>query len=1166
MSEGRANQRRRRLRLTYASHCNETYQGIRWFQRYQFCKMTLVRWQILTFVGLVTCAGSLLSQSAPIAITDTPPDGTVGLAYSFQFTASEAVGVGGTGQYTWQWFPLSPGAIRGHAVSQIPPGLTLNSGGLVTGPPTQAGSFAVTVQVTDSNNPELFTFQNFTITVAVCTPSFITTSVLSSGDVGVAYSQAVNVTGCTAPYSFSLPSGGNIPNVLPPGLSLGQSGTAAVITGTPTTANANPYTFTLMVKESYGGTASAPFSLTVNPPLALGATSPLPTATVGQPYSQSLMPAGGTTPYYSITWDKPVPDMTLDSPGALIHGTPTSKDIGQYQFTATLTDNILAQVQKTFQLSIVPSQPLLQVSPLSLDFSAVAGGDTPPAQAISVAPATAASSTFTVLTDAGQVNTKPPFTLAVTPSSGTAPAQLIVSADQTGLQAGKTSGRIRILDQINNETDVTVNLTVTAPSTPLQVVPSMLHFAARSQAPGTLEQDLAITGTGGPIGFSITAVKGSSWITSLTPASGQTVRNSAALVRVLVNTQGLTVGSYNDTIHISYTGGSVDVPISLFVASSGPILGLNVTGLRYQAQQGGVFSNPQTVKILNLGDPSATVNWTATLVSGSDTVALGASSGIATTSSPGLLPINLAPNATQLSPGGHYALISISDPNALNSPVYLVVVLDLAASGSTALPDPNPAGLFFVVAASGAASASQNVTVNTSSAQAVAFQVASSTADGGKWLVVNPASGQTSGATPGTFGVSVNPANLTAGIYSGKASVSIGGAVRTVNVTVVVLPAGSTVGTTGANAEPAALEAHPRAGTTCTPSKLALTETGLVNNFSIPAGWPATLIVQLNDDCANAVANGSVIASFSNGDSPVSLASNGQGASYSATWQPGTSSSQMLVTLNATAGTLAPASMQLAGGIAQNLALVPSLAAGGTLNNVNPVVGAPLAPGTIAQVYGANLASSSVSPGVIPVPTTFNGTFALVGPMQVPLYFLSNGQLDIQIPSELAANQQYPIVASVNGALTVPDLITVVPDTPGVVSYLDGAPPNVQEGAHIIAQHNADYSLVNDANPAKAGEYVTMYLVGMGATNPAVASGTAAPSGPLAQLVDQPTLTVGGQVVSGGNIAFAGLTPGSVGLYQITFQVPSGLSAPDADVVVTQNGRSSNTTKLPVGQ
>ena len=43
----------------------------------------------------------------------------------------------------------------------------------------------------------------------------------------------------------------------------------------------------------------------------------------------------------------------------------------------------------------------------------------------------------------------------------------------------------------------------------------------------------------------------------------------------------------------------------------------------------------------------------------------------------------------------------------------------------------------------------------------------------------------------------------------------------------------------------------------------------------------------------------------------------------------------------------------------------------------------------------------------------------------------------------------------------------------------------------------------------------------------------------------------------------AGLTPGSAGLYQITFQMPSSLSSNQVDLLVMQNGRSANPTKLP---
>ena len=229
------------------------------------------------------------------------------------------------------------------------------------------------------------------------------------------------------------------------------------------------------------------------------------------------------------------------------------------------------------------------------------------------------------------------------------------------------------------------------------------------------------------------------------------------------------------------------------------------------------------------------------------------------------------------------------------------------------------------------------------------------------------------------------------------------------------------------------------------------------------------MIVQLNNDCASPVTNGNVVASFSNGDAPLNLAGDTLG-NYSATWQPGAVNANMVVTLNATAGTLQPATAKLYGGIAPNQTPPPTLAPGGTLNNLNPVVGAPLSPGTIAQVYGTGLAPAAVSTGAAPLPTSFHNTFALVGPTQAPLYSLSSGQINIQIPYEATANQQIPIVLSVNNALTLPLMLNMVAATPGVLSADDGpTPPSVQNGAHIIAQHSADGTSGNQRQSRQAG-------------------------------------------------------------------------------------------------
>jgi len=571
---------------------------------------------------------------------------------------------------------------------------------------------------------------------------------------------------------------------------------------------------------------------------------------------------------------------------------------------------------------------------------------------------------------------------------------------------------------------------------------------------------------------------------------------------------------------------------------------VNTSGVLFQAIEGGGSTATRTIEILNRGASSSTVNWTASLVSGSNWLSLVSSSGTATTAAPGILTLDLAPNATQLTPGPYYAIVKITDSNSSNSPQYVTAVLNLQAS--TAAPQPNlvPSGLFFTTAAGGDAPAAQQVQINASSAAPVNFTVAANTAGNGTWLSATPTSGTASGQTPGSIAISVDPTSLTAGIYSGNVSVSIGAMMQSIDVTFAVQNTASS----------------SSAG--CTATQVAITETALPNNFVVPAGWPATLNVQLSDDCGAPVTNGNVVASLSNGDAPLSLIGDSLG-NYSATWQPGSANgNNMLVTFNAYAGKLQSGMAQLFGQVAPNLTPPPTLAPGGTLNNLNPVVGAPLSPGTIAQVYGSALAPKSVNTGVLPLPTTFNNTFALVGAQQAPLYSLSNGQIDIQIPNELSANQQIPILLSVNNALTLPVMLDVVPATPGVLSANDGpTPPSVQNGAHIIAQHAADYSLVSSSHPAKPGEYLVMYLVGMGATDPAVASGTQTPASPLAKVTNQPTVTVGSQAAT---VAFAGLTPGFVGLYQINFQVPASVASGVVEVDVTQNGVAANPTLLPV--
>ena len=1080
---------------------------------------------------LLAISASLFGQSAPPTITtNSLPDGTLGQNYSATLTAS-----GGFGSLTWR---LGSGGT-------LPPGLNLSTSGIISGTPTSGGFYQFPVTVTDQQQGT----GRKTLSIFVVIPLVINNpSPLPTATVGVAYTVTLTTSGSFGPFAYSFQ--GN----LPPGLNLSTNGT---ISGIPTTAGTYSFTVTAQDIGSTDGTQStrpdasfAPNSsgtktltIPVAPALIFTTNSPLPDGAVGVAYNQTIMASGGTPPYTFFTSNTLPNGLSLGSNGALT-GTPTAT--GTSTFTISVSDSNQVTTSKPFQLTIGKSAPSLSVTPTSLSFSGTFGGDAPPAQELDILSNLTQPAPYRLTTDSGTNGSASPTWLTVKPVNGTAPAKVVVTADQGSMSPGTYNGRINVADSGGNVTPVGVTLTVTDTAAQLAVAPNVLRVTTLSATPGTVTQTLVVTNSGGhaPISFSTSLGNDGNFITSVTPSSGAIPRNSPVLVTVKVSTQGLKPGAYRQTIHFTSSNGNVDLPIPLFVASTGPVLGVNVTGLRFQARVGNGYSTPQTVKVLNVGDATSTLNWTADFLSGSGLFTLSSTTGSATLSSPGTINVTPSQTALQGSAGGAYAILRITSAQAKNSPQYVVLVLDLAAANSLPLPDPSPAGLFFVGAANGAQPAALTVTVNTSSSNAVAFQAATLTTDGGTWLSVSPATGASSTATPGQIKVSINTAGLSPGIYTGEVSISMSGTVRTVNVTLIVQPAGSST-------EPGAETITPQA--TCTASKLALTETGIVNNFAFPASWPAPLITQLNDDCGAAVLNGSVVANFSNGDAPLMLKGDGQNGTYSASWQPVNSTSQMVVTLRATSGSLTPATMQLTGTIATNTA--PVLFANGTVDPFYRVGGGALAPGTIVEIYGKGLASSTASPGSLPLPPTFNGTFVTVGGLQAPLDYLSSGQLDAVIPFELTPNQQYSILVSANNAFTLPDLLDIVTVQPGVASYADG---------HILAQHGADYSLVDANHPAKPGEVLIIYLLGLGPTNPSVPSGQAAPATPpLAQVTNPVTMTVANQPAQ---VVFAGLTPGLAGLYQIDFIVPTTAPSGDLDVVITQNSIVANSTKIPVSQ
>ena len=89
--------------------------------------------------GVVSAGGgnSTQQKQALLVISIALPNGTPQLTYSTNLAAT-----GGTGPYSWS---VTKGS--------LPAGLVISSSGVISGTPTQAGTSAFTVQVTDSSSP-----------------------------------------------------------------------------------------------------------------------------------------------------------------------------------------------------------------------------------------------------------------------------------------------------------------------------------------------------------------------------------------------------------------------------------------------------------------------------------------------------------------------------------------------------------------------------------------------------------------------------------------------------------------------------------------------------------------------------------------------------------------------------------------------------------------------------------------------------------------------------------------------------------------------------------------------------------------------------------------------------------------------------------------------------
>jgi uncharacterized protein (TIGR03437 family) len=720
----------------------------------------------------------------------------------------------------------------------------------------------------------------------------------------------------------------------------------------------------------------------------------------------------------------------------------------------------------------------------------------------------------------------------------------------------------------------TASGTLTAPKAPsgLSVLPSVLTFNIPNGSTAPVTESLVMNNEGldaESFQVSVATAAGGNWLTA-SPGSGSVAGAATSTIAVTANpapgSAALKPGIYEGQVTVTYGAVPVAIETQLIVGGLGANLLVSQTGLTFQAGVGGSASHAQTFLVENLGVGSLAQLKATTSVTGGGANWLSA----AITPVPGnpqASTVAVTVNSAPAIGGTYYGRVDLTLPGAANSPQSVTVVLQ-ALTGP--LPDIVPTGVVFTTSYRyGDASIpalSQTVTLTNLSTHPVNFTVtggsgvpvngmfvkSSAPVD---WLTFSPASGMMG---PGGFAiVTVSVSQVCFGDgnqchldwWSEFGGLNFHYVEDNYTAGVIVefdIP--NLLGFLGVGG--AAVGNHPRAAASCAPSQVTGVFTSLPSGFQATAGLPVPIEVEILDSCAQTMNAGAVVATFSNGDPPVALTPIGGGL-WDGTWTPQTAATQAAITVQAAESDTVTGMLQLTGAVAANTS-TPIAYAGGIVNAASGA--ATVAPGTFIAIYGADFGTTTSVASGYQFPALLGGTQVLLGGEALPLYFTSSGQIDAIVPYDIAANSMQQVIVLNGAASSQPQTVLVGAAQPGVFTQnQSGSGPGAILGQKPVAGSVA--ALNTAANPASVGDYLSIYCTGLGTVTPSIAAGAAASYPPLYNADNTVTVTVGGLDAY---VAFSGLAPGYVGLYQVNVVVPAGVTpGASVPVVVTAAGASS---------
>jgi uncharacterized protein (TIGR03437 family) len=535
-----------------------------------------------------------------------------------------------------------------------------------------------------------------------------------------------------------------------------------------------------------------------------------------------------------------------------------------------------------------------------------------------------------------------------------------------------------------------------------------------------------------------------------------------------------------------------------------PMLRLATTAVVPVPLPAGANGGTQIVEAYNAGDGSLSLSGNPTSSVPWIATSYGSPRACTTTSaSATCIPLQLALNTSSLAAGTYTGSVTVNGAsNVIDAPQTITVTVRIGGVDVYVAPG-----------------SSRDVSFTTGS------QVTwvATTQDGNRWLsLVVDGSGSFRFTYPYKIHVAP-PAGVTSGTYTGSLAIS-GSALAADNQTVPV----TMRVTTQPIAQPSPDHVTVRLAQGAAPLAMQISLANL-GQGSLPIG--------------------AVSATTTDGGKWLTASANSGGWAAitldPGTLAPGFYTGSVSIGSNAVNGTVAaPVSFQV---VAKGAPLANYM---GVVDNAIFGSGDAVARGDIVDVFGEQFlfANIAFSPGV-PLATLISGSSVVVNGRAAPLYFSSYSQIAFQVPMETALGTAQ---VQVERDGIAGNIITV--------QVVDRAP-------RILVIVNPDGSVPSSAHPARVGDTLVIYSIGLGPTSPAAVTGAPAPGAePLARLITMPSVQFGtgffGSVSA--TPAFAGLSPSSVGLYQVNAAIPQGVSSGLVNVTLVFPDGVSNTVQVAV--